>query len=168
MSEKFLHFYFSSKIFAKLTDSVKIQFYFFLFVGHIESQFSPFIISLCLIVKSLMVSIQFDFFDVNIFIRLIFSFNFKRFSIFKIQSCILHAWTSDLIFIRTLKYDISCRTRWNDSKRDRCARKSISRFLGWVVGLTCFAKLSNIWELNNDAKQIELKLIFSETSFAAI
>ena len=36
-------------------------------------------------------SIQFDFFDVNIFIRLIFSFNFKRFSIFKIQSCILHA-----------------------------------------------------------------------------
>ena len=37
-----------------------------------------------------------------------------------------------------------------------------------LVGLTCFAKLSNIWELNNDAKQIELKLIFSETSFAAI
>ena len=37
-----------------------------------------------------------------------------------------------------------------------------------LVGFTCFAKLSNIWELNNDAKQIELKLIFSETSFAAI
>ena len=34
-----------------------------------------------------------------------------------------------------------------------------------LVGLTYFAKLSNIWKLNNDAKQVELKLIFSETLF---
>ena len=57
---------------------------------------------------------------------------------------------------------------WTAPKGTDAPGKVFPVFSVPLVGLTCFAKLSNIWELNNDAKQIELKLIFSETSFAAI
>lgn len=90
-------------------------------------------------------SIQFDFFDVNIFIRLIFSFNFKRFSIFKIQSCILHTWTSDLIFIRTRRNMISVAGLDGTAPKGTVAPgKVFPVFSVSLVGLTYFAKLSNI------------------------